>query len=75
LEAVVEFKRGVYEMALTELARFLPRNESRNRYLRHGNRSRDMETAAWISPPPPAVHQSPAPTTDGNPGGQSTEHS
>ena len=25
LEVVVEFKRGVYEMALTELARFLPR--------------------------------------------------
>jgi putative (di)nucleoside polyphosphate hydrolase len=44
LEAVVEFKRGVYEMALTELARFLPRNESRNRYLRHGNRSRDLDS-------------------------------
>jgi len=43
LEAVVEFKRGVYEMALTELARFLPRYESRNRYLRHGHRSREQE--------------------------------
>ena len=38
---VVEFKRGVYEMALTELARYLPRNEVRNRYLRHGGRGRD----------------------------------
>ena len=37
LDVVVEFKRGVYEMALTELARFLPRHhESRNRYLRGG---------------------------------------
>jgi hypothetical protein len=25
LDVVIEFKRGVYEMALTELARFLPR--------------------------------------------------
>ena len=37
LDVVVEFKRGVYEMALTELARFLPRHhDSRNRYLRGG---------------------------------------
>jgi putative (di)nucleoside polyphosphate hydrolase len=36
LDVVVEFKRGVYEMALTELARFLPRHESRNRFLRGG---------------------------------------
>lgn len=39
LDVVVEFKRGVYEMALTELARFLPRNEMRARYLRNGTRS------------------------------------
>ena len=36
LDAVVEFKRGVYEMALTELARYLPRNDLRTRYLRQG---------------------------------------
>ena len=36
LEAVVEFKRGVYEMALTELARYLPRQEQRLRFLRQG---------------------------------------
>ncbi len=41
LEVVVEFKRGVYEMALTELARYLPRHDHRNRYLRSGLRSRD----------------------------------
>jgi putative (di)nucleoside polyphosphate hydrolase len=52
LDVVVEFKRGVYEMALTELSRFLPRHDgferdeafgSRgdSRYQRrpHGNRS------------------------------------
>ena len=43
LDVVVEFKRGVYEMALTELARFLPRfQESRNRFLR-GNLTRQGE--------------------------------
>jgi putative (di)nucleoside polyphosphate hydrolase len=41
LDAVVEFKRGVYETALTELSRYLPRNEPRNRFLRHGHRTPD----------------------------------
>ena len=41
LDVVVEFKRGVYEMALTELARYVPRHDHRNRYLRSGMRSRD----------------------------------
>jgi putative (di)nucleoside polyphosphate hydrolase len=43
LDVVVEFKRGVYEMALTELARFLPRQDHRNRYLRSGMRARDHD--------------------------------
>ena len=43
LDVVVEFKRGVYEMALTELARFLPRHDHRNRYLRSGMRTRDQD--------------------------------
>jgi putative (di)nucleoside polyphosphate hydrolase len=38
LDVVIEFKRGVYEMALTELARFLPRVNHHNRYLRAGMR-------------------------------------
>ena len=44
LDVVVEFKRGVYEMALTELARYLPRSEQqRSRYLRSNMRGpRDM---------------------------------
>jgi len=41
LDVVVEFKRGVYEMALTELSRFLPRTETRNRYLRGNARMRE----------------------------------
>ncbi|WP_042427534.1 RNA pyrophosphohydrolase [Comamonas granuli] len=45
LDVVVEFKRGVYEMALTELARFLPRQEYRNRYLRGNMRTREPESA------------------------------
>ena len=43
LDVVVEFKRGVYEMALTELSRYLPRHDSRNRYLRANTRMRDGE--------------------------------
>ena len=39
LEVVIEFKRGVYEMALTELSRFLPRSGHHNRYLRAGMRT------------------------------------
>ncbi len=58
LDVVVEFKRGVYEMALTELARYVPRTDSRgdiradarfdarpdhrNRYLRGGLHQRDL---------------------------------
>jgi putative (di)nucleoside polyphosphate hydrolase len=38
LELVIEFKRDVYQMALTELARFLPRTGQHNRYLRSGMR-------------------------------------
>jgi putative (di)nucleoside polyphosphate hydrolase len=41
LDVVIEFKRGVYEMALTELARFLPRAHSNNRYLRGGMRAQN----------------------------------
>jgi putative (di)nucleoside polyphosphate hydrolase len=49
LDVVVEFKRGVYEMALTELSRFVPRLDARadlrvdqrSRYARSGPRARD----------------------------------
>lgn len=41
LEAVIEFKRDVYQLALSELARFLPRGQGQhpNRYLRAGLRA------------------------------------
>jgi putative (di)nucleoside polyphosphate hydrolase len=39
LEVVIEFKRNVYQLALSELARFLPRPNIVNRYLRAGIRS------------------------------------
>ncbi|MCW5237085.1 RNA pyrophosphohydrolase [Verminephrobacter eiseniae] len=45
LDVVIEFKRSVYALALTELARYLPRHEPRNRYLRSGMRTRDGEHA------------------------------
>ena len=60
LDVVVEFKRGVYEMALTELSRFLPRQDNRSRYLRnathHGSESNmggkpfGMSTAMELPP-------------------------
>ena len=57
LDVVVEFKRAVYEMALTELARFLPRNEQRNRYLRSGMRARDGSPLPPLEPPPVPMHR------------------
>lgn len=59
LDVVVEFKRGVYEMALTELARFVPRGEQqRNRYLRGGMRARDLNVKPSATVTTPA-HQAP----------------
>jgi putative (di)nucleoside polyphosphate hydrolase len=48
LDVVVEFKRGVYEMALTELARFLPRHDHRNRYLRRRRPGHAGSTCAFV---------------------------
>ena len=41
LDVVVEFKRGVYEMALTELSRYLPRYDNRGRGYRGAPRPRN----------------------------------
>jgi putative (di)nucleoside polyphosphate hydrolase len=43
LDVVVEFKRGVYEMALTELSRFLPRYDNRGRGHRGASRPRSND--------------------------------
>jgi putative (di)nucleoside polyphosphate hydrolase len=51
LDVVVEFKRGVYEMALTELSRYLPRVDSqRGRYLRQGGRGQAADPHAAKAP-------------------------
>ena len=65
LDVVVEFKRGVYEMAFTELSRFLPRQDNRSRYLRggghqhtsqdHANRTKPFGTTIGIELPPGAT--------------------
>jgi putative (di)nucleoside polyphosphate hydrolase len=54
LDMVIEFKRGVYELALTELSRFLPRTAHYTRYLRAGIRGRPRDSApveAQAAPP------------------------
>jgi putative (di)nucleoside polyphosphate hydrolase len=59
LEVVIEFKRDVYQMALTELARYLPRVNHHNRYLRSGMRPHhrdDVMSQAEASPPPASVN-------------------
>ncbi|HQS31498.1 MAG: RNA pyrophosphohydrolase [Polaromonas sp. 39-63-203] len=64
LDVVVEFKRGVYEMALTELSRFVPRFDARpdhrNRYLRGGAHQRDASalgaTGAGMGLANPPIH-------------------
>jgi hypothetical protein len=48
-------------MALTELARYLPRNETRNRYLRHGYRTREQEAVPRIDVEASGAH---VPATD-----------
>ncbi len=58
LDVVVEFKRGVYQMALNELSRYLPRNDGRGRYLRQRNRNErnpaaSEDTQAEPTPPQP----------------------
>jgi putative (di)nucleoside polyphosphate hydrolase len=58
LDAVIEFKRDVYQLALTELSRFLRRAAPRhagsaareNCGARHGNPSREPRTATAVEP-------------------------
>jgi putative (di)nucleoside polyphosphate hydrolase len=62
LDVVVEFKRGVYEMALTELSRYVPRFDARheprpdhhNRYLRGGLHQRDQQAGPAAAGDPQA---------------------
>ena len=58
LDVVIEFKRDVYQMALTELARFLPRGAHHNRYLRSGMRA--QRARRDDAPPRASVPRQPA---------------
>jgi putative (di)nucleoside polyphosphate hydrolase len=54
LDSVVEFKRGVYELALTELSRYLPRPEPRTHFFRQGSgTSEGFLDASQHHPSPP----------------------
>jgi putative (di)nucleoside polyphosphate hydrolase len=68
LDAVVEFKRGVYEMALTELARYLPRQETRNRYLRSGQRLHERHDNPQLRTGAVAIELPPSGSFEANPG-------
>ena len=75
LDVVVEFKRGVYEMALTELARFLPRQDTRNRFLRGGMRGRPADRAPRTpSAAEPGYELPPGATFDPDPNSSVIEH-
>ncbi len=69
LDVVVEFKRGVYEMALTELARHLPA-DGRPRSARFPTRPRGSLAANDLMPPhmelPPGAVFDPIPQFEGS---------
>jgi putative (di)nucleoside polyphosphate hydrolase len=72
LDVVVEFKRGVYEMALNELSRFLPRfdgqhfpHELKNRFLRGGHRSPYGGSGMDMPDLPPGASYDPDPQHNG----------
>ena len=69
LDVVVEFKRGVYEMALTELARFVPRQDgNRNRYLRNrGLRPADIASSGPSASLPAGLELPPGASFDPDP--------
>jgi putative (di)nucleoside polyphosphate hydrolase len=65
LDMVIEFKRGVYERALVELSRYLPRTpaQQHNRFLRSGLRSQRQEFDS--RPMPLAMPAAPAGEPEG----------
>jgi putative (di)nucleoside polyphosphate hydrolase len=71
LDVVVEFKRGVYEMALTELARYLPRQDFRNRFLRSNLRSREFDPQMPDAGPPHHFDLPPGASFDPDPNANS----
>ena len=68
LDVVVEFKRGVYEMALTELSRFLPRNDrGGNRFMRQHGRGPRGNPAGHGAVPPSQMELPPGASFDPDP--------
>jgi putative (di)nucleoside polyphosphate hydrolase len=65
LDMVIEFKREVYQMALTELSRFLPRLNHHTRYLRSGVRARQRDPSAMLGAS--TDREDDAPATDESP--------
>ena len=73
LDVVVEFKRGVYEMALTELARFLPRHDTpRSRHPRsvQGHSPRSADGLGMARGMPAGLELPPGASFDPNPSSQ-----
>jgi putative (di)nucleoside polyphosphate hydrolase len=68
LDAVVEFKRGVYERALTELARYLPRQETHNRYSRSGQRVQERHNNLQLRTGTVTIELPPGGSFEANPG-------
>jgi putative (di)nucleoside polyphosphate hydrolase len=50
LEVVIDFKRDVYQMALTELAKFIPKPGVQGRFIRVGPKSEDQPVASTTTP-------------------------
>lgn len=76
LEMVIEFKRGVYERALTELSRYLPRVNHTNRFLRSGLRSQRMplQDLQPLAEPDPATNRPAIPVSGQAAAGSSARH-
>jgi putative (di)nucleoside polyphosphate hydrolase len=73
LDAVVEFKRGVYEMALTELSRYLPRGGAQGHYLRQNSRPRDMDPPTRDIAPGATIELPPGASYEPDPGTNRTK--
>jgi putative (di)nucleoside polyphosphate hydrolase len=59
LDVVIEFKRNVYQLALSELARYLPRPAHHNRYLRAGMRPHSRDDRGHFDGHPDGHHDDP----------------
>ena len=67
LDVVIEFKRDVYQRALQELSRFLPRQDFRNRFLRSNARVREFDRSASTNGLDPHFDLPPGATFDPDP--------